>query len=816
MTHDHTIHMIGHGHIDPTWLWRWTEGYEEVRATFRSALDRMRETPDFRFTASSACLYQWVQESEPTLFAEIQERVAEGRWEIAGGWWLEPDCNIPCGEAFVRHGLYGQRYFQQAFGTRCTVGFNPDSFGHAGMLPQILRQLGMNAYVYMRPMPVSERDYPGGTTFHWESPDGSRVLTCNLAESYNGDLETLERIRAYPNNPHLVPGQRHILGFFGVGNHGGGPTKAAIVQIQQAQQDSALPNAIFSTLRGYLDAVGTMPDLPVVRDELQHHARGCYSVHAGIKQMNRRVEHALMSAERMASLACLLQDAPYPKAALEGAWKDLLYNQFHDILAGTSIATAYEDAMDQLGGARHQAQRICNRVVQGIAREIDTTPEGNTIVVFNSLPWPVTVPVIASPIAARTLKQPLHLVDDAGAELPVQAVRAESITTEVAAGARHAFLAEVPALGYRCFHARSGARHTADPRPLEATPDFLENAWWRLELDPHGGQLTRLFDRQAGVEVLHQGALLECLLDASDTWSHELKSYRTAEGTFGGARRTVVERGDVLATVQAVSSFGRSTAVTEYTLYRDTPQIDCNIRVNWQEAYRMLKLRFDTAVRAGTATFETPYGHQVRPASGNEEPGQQWFDLTGTVDAQPYGFTLLNDGQYGFDVLDGIMRVSLLRSPAFAHHDPARVDLAAMPEIIDQGWHRFGFQLLPHAGPWQEADVVRRAWQHNQPPLVHVESAHPGRLPAQCSALECDAPNVLFSVLKQQEDGTALVVRGYETNGVAAQALLLVHGVNAAIPVQFGPHEIKTFLLEPGKQGLHPLNLLEEPVQIPG
>src|SRR5690606_15174611 len=164
-----TVHLVGHGHIDPTWLWRWTEGYEEVRATFRSSLERMDATPAFKFTASSACFYAWVEENDPEMFEEIRGRVAEGRWDIAGGWWIEPDCNVPCGESFIRQGLYGQRYFERAFGKRATVGFNPDSFGHAGTLPQILTKMGLHYYAHQRPEPAREMQFPGGATYWWRA-----------------------------------------------------------------------------------------------------------------------------------------------------------------------------------------------------------------------------------------------------------------------------------------------------------------------------------------------------------------------------------------------------------------------------------------------------------------------------------------------------------------------------------------------------------------------------------------------------------------------------------------------------------------------
>ena len=176
------LYMIGNAHIDPVWLWQWQDGFHETKATFRSALDRMNEYADFVFVSSSAAIYEWVEQSDPEMFAEIKQRVAEGRWKIVGGWWIEPDCNIPCGESFVRQGLYGQRYFKEKFGVTANVGYNVDSFGHNGMLPQILKKSGMPYYVFMRPSP-HEKGLPG-RLFWWESDDGSRVLTFRIALEY--------------------------------------------------------------------------------------------------------------------------------------------------------------------------------------------------------------------------------------------------------------------------------------------------------------------------------------------------------------------------------------------------------------------------------------------------------------------------------------------------------------------------------------------------------------------------------------------------------------------------------------------------------
>ncbi len=667
----------------------------------------------------------------------------------------------------------------------------------------------MDYYVYMRPAPVFEMDYPGGTTFWWEAADGSRVLACNLQETYNADDNVRARIHRLAQSPHLNPDQTHILGFYGVGNHGGGPTKRIIQDIKDLQREKDAPRVEFSTLMGYFQgfeqSMGSK-EPPVVRRELQHHARGCYSVHAEMKRLNRRVEHALMTAERFATAAWLLDAQPYPHDQFEKAWTDLLYNQFHDILAGTSLESAYEDTFDQLGAARHRADAIINQSIQSIARDVDTTAEGNTIVVINPLTWDVSQPVVLSSIIERSLEQPLHLVDDNELPVPSQKIRGERV-----GGRRYVFTAEVPAMGYRLYHARSGAQTPTLKYALEPGKDFLENEWWRLELDSADGHIRKLFDKHRHVDVLRGGNILACLNDMSDTWSHDVEEYRIEAGRFGQARMKVVEQGDVLATMQITSSFGASSAIQEITLYRDSGMIDCQLRVNWQEQYRLLKLAFDTNIQDGTATYETAYGHETRPAKGQEEPGQQWFDLTGTIGGLPYGLAVLNDGQYGFDVRGGVMRVTLLRSPAFAHHDPERFDASAGYPIMDQGWHRFHFRLAPHPGAWQDTRIVKEAWELNAPMYAHVESAHPGKRPPKPKTLVgTEAANVLVSVVKQSEEGEDLIVRGYEIAGRPAETTLHIPLFDQSFKLRFAPHEIKTLRINPRTWAMREVNLLEE------
>jgi alpha-mannosidase len=816
---DFTLHLIGHGHIDPTWLWRWQEGYEEVRASFRSALDRMNEYPDFKFTASSACFYDWVKACDPDLLDEIKVRVQEGRWELAGGWWIEPDCNIPGGEALVRQGLYAQRFFKSEFGKQATVGFNPDSFGHAGTFPQIYKKMGIDYYCYMRPTPPHEMDYPEGTTFSWRANDGTEILACCLGEDYNSDAAHVrKKALSRTTWPYLNPCQRHVIGFYGVGNHGGGPTKRTIETIQGMQQETDLPDLKFATLHEFFEAFQANADgvtVPTIDRDLQHHARGCYSVHAEIKRLNRRAEHELAAAERFATVAWLVQQHAYPKEAIEAGWKDVLYNQFHDILAGTSIESSYEDSRDQLGAARHLAQEITNESVQTLARTVDTSAEGNTIMVVNPLPWSVKQSVTAPPIVARELDVPpvlvddrtpsLYVVDDTETPVPVQEVLGERIGHMA-----YAFTVEVPAMGYRCYHARVGTQQAELANPLEAGRDFLENAWWRIEFDPYDGHICRLYDKKKDVEVLTAGNILAAMVDQSDTWSHGFDEFRVEAGRFGDARLELLELGDVRATLRITSRYGKSTADQFVTIYRDVDTIDCRFRINWQEQYTMLKLAYETTIADGKAHYDTAYGVQERDIEGFEEPGQKWIDLTGKSGERNYGLAVLNDSKYGFDVRGNTMRVTMLRSPAYAHHDRARYDASLPYAIMDQGWHTIRIQLVPHAGDWREAGVVHKAYELNEPALVHVESGHAGNLPQRHSFFGTDTENVTLTVLKQNEDGGEVVVRGYETAGRETVAKIQLPHLDAPIDATFAPHEIKTLRIALDGSNLRTVDLLEE------
>ncbi len=782
------LHMIGNAHIDPVWLWTWQEGFQEVKATFRSALDRMNEYDDFMFVASSAALYEWGDKSDPAMFEEIRQRVAEGRWQIVGGWWIEPDCNIPHGESFVRHGLYGQRYFKEKFGVTARVGFNVDSFGHAGTLPQILKKAGISYYVFLRPGP-HEKSLPS-RLFWWEADDGSRVMAFRIPFEYlSWGKEVDHHVRRCAGEMHDPVDE--FMCFYGVGNHGGGPTRANIESIHRLNEDSDYPEVVCSSPEAFFDAAERKDwPVPVVHSDLQKHAPGCYAAHSGIKQWNRRAENRLMAAEKWSLVASHLTQQPYP-SDFAHAWKQVLFNQFHDILAGTSLEPAYDDARDTYGEAIAIAQRGLNYALQSLSWNIRIEQEEGMepIVVFNPLTWPVRENV---ELEMYRPEEGALLVDDQGRPIPYQLVQSLSTTRRV----RLSFTADLPALGYRTYRLLAeGGVHLAVT--VRAADTLMENDRFILEFDPETGYIARLYDKRAEVEVFNGDAARPVVLDdPSDTWSHNVFAFDQVAGVFRASSVRLVAHGPVKSVIRVTSAYGNSTLAQDFIMYPDRDQIDVRVTIDWREQLKALKLRFPVNVKFMKVTSEAAYGHIEQFANGEELPLQSWVDVSGTSRDQEvsYGFSLLNDAKYSHDVNVHDIGLTILRSPAYAHHDPAELKPGGLYSYIDQGIQHFSYTMLPHDGSWETAGTVRQAAQLNQPAFVVAETYHPnGTLPQSGSFIAVEPASVIVSVLKQAEDNDDVILRAYETAKSTAKATITLPEMGRTIEASFLPCEIKTF-----------------------
>ena len=854
------VHMIGNAHIDAVWLWQWQEAFAEVKATFRSALDRMREYPDFVFTSSSAAYYWRLEGHDPEMFDEIKQRIAEGRWVICGGWWVQPDCNIPSGESFVRHGLYSQRYFRDKLGTVATVGYNPDAFGHAGSLPQILRKQGMDAYVFLRPEP-HEKGLPA-RTFWWESADGSRVLAYRIPHGYGssgGDLERVVR-RCLPDLKEPID---EIMVFYGVGNHGGGPTRANLESIHRLDGEPDLPRVVPSSPPGYFASMRRKPiGFPVVHDELQYHAKGCYSAHSGVKRWNRQAEHMLAVAEAYATVADTVVGQRYPDVFPQ-AWRSALFNQFHDILAGSSIEPAYDDARDLYGEAMSLAGRALNNAIQSISWRVDVragdgaagepawaAPEA-PLVVFNPHAWQSRVPV---EVEFGSLGPVVGLVDDEGRDVPVQS--SQSLASVGDSRKRLLFVADLPSLGYRTYRVHlASVGEPRTPAPAASTlpgaaasmetadasiaaPDprapadgesgegvgghVLQNERLVVTINPETGFIGSIYDRRAEFEVLRGEAARAVVVDdPTDTWGHGMVALDREIALFEPESVRRLESGPVRSVVRVESRWEDSRLRQDFILYRDVPVLYVEATVDWRGRQRALKLRFPADLLVPKATYEIPYGTIERPSDGTEQPGQRWVDLTGLrpEGRSLYGLALLNDSKYGFDVRTERHRgshhyaeigMTVVRSPIYAHHDPYEPRPDLQYGYMDQGVQHFAYALLPHEGGWEGARLPQRAAELNQRPIVVAETFHAGPLPASASYAEVSADNILLTVLKRAEDDDDIVVRLWEASGEATTTSLRLPAWGRRLEVTVGPAEIRTLKIprDPGRP-VREVNLIE-------
>src|ERR1700722_4808335 len=777
------IRIVGNSHIDMAWLWPWTETVEVVRNTFQSVLDLMREYPDFKFTMSSARTYEWMQEKYPDLFAQIEKRVKEGRWEIIGGMWVEPDLNMPDGESLVRQILVGKHYFQKNFGVDVKIGWNPDSFGYNYQLPQIYKKSGMDYFVTQKLLWAHEFTTFPYKLFWWQSADGSRLLTY-FPHDYAGgiDAEPLAKDLSvwmpsiYGNTLTDHPEMMHL---YGVGDHGGGPTRVMLDHAEELRApDAVYPKLQFSFASDFFnDLEKKMPNMqvPTWDGELyfQYH-RGVFTTQAETKRRIRRAEENVLNAEKFASLASLYGRA-YPQDGMQLTWKNLLFDHFHDIMPGSGIAVNYLDAKRN----HEDVDRAANDVTQGALREIaahvNTQGEGVPVMIFNSMSWPrteVTEVEAQLPASARQIE----VVDSAGKAAESQLLSLDSDTHR----ARFLLLTETPSLGYQTYFVRPATSGPTLHSLLRATGDTLENEFIRVKIDLQTGCMTSLFDKRSGTEALAPAAtatggpktsicgnLLQTFVDKPkqwDAWNIDADFEKQHWDLDKADEVKLIESGPLRAVIRVKNHFQNSTFVRDIILYDGEARVDVRMHADWHEKHILLKVAFPLSAHSDKATYEIPYGSVERPTTRNtpaeqaqfEVPAQRWADISD----EKHGLSLLNDCKYGYDAKGNVLRLSLLRSPEWP--DPH----------ADEGHHEFTYSLYPHAGSWKDGHTVQRGYELNYKLISRPIDKHQGSLAPEHSFLQAQAENVVLTAMKKAEDDNSVVLRFYEWAGKAGDVKL--------------------------------------------
>jgi alpha-mannosidase len=791
MKQKRTLHVICQAHLDPVWIWPRRDGYSEALTTLGSAADFLECESDLCFTRSSAAIYRWVQHADPGLFERICSLVASGRWEVVNGWEVQPDCNLPLGESFVRQSLYGKRWFQNELGVDVTIGYNVDSFGHSGNLPQILVRSGMTHYVCMRPFKDLEgRPYP--SLFWWEGPDGSRVLCWRIPRAYGQSPATTadeleEQVREEAASS-FVEGISHAPFFLGVGNHGGGPTRRLIERMRVLQKDPNLPEIRFSTMGQFFRKVRQSRGkdaLPVLRQGLQYVDVGCYAAHGRIKRACRGAERSLLKAEAMDSLAGL---AGLPRLSMTDnsvtAWRSLLFGQFHDILAGTCIQSTDREIFNLFSSAEQVGAVRFEDALHRVARSIDTSwGKKGMLTLFNPLPWERQAVVSFDTFVNPTADMPIRcLRDHRGRRHPIQWGPPETCFGPMGMEWKklHAVVS-LPAGGYRSF-ALSG----------EVSPQ-ASGTFPSATVHTSGAGLSRL-GWKGRENLLSEAMCLRVFRDSGDTWGHKLSAYDEELGEPIFRDCGLLVNGPLVQVYRQTFTWKQSTIQIYITLRRGIPHAELKFRINWQEPRELLRVIVPTRFKGADVLVSEPGGQTVRKADGKEKPATEWLALSGTHRGSERAIGIVADRSMSYCCAAGQIGITLARSSFYAHHHPQEVADAEENPYLDMG--ALSYRLFLLAGPSvDQLSLPNLSWEMDTPAERVMDNAHPGELPPQGSLLQM-GPGMALMALKPAEDGNGWILRMHETRGRRARTCLKAgSGKLQCWEAVVEPHEIVTLRL---------------------
>ncbi|MBM3294380.1 MAG: alpha-mannosidase [Candidatus Aminicenantes bacterium] len=824
------VHLLANAHLDPVWLWEWPEGAGATLSTFRTAAELCERDRSFVFCHNEAVLYQWVEEYEPALFRRIKALVKAGRWSILGGWFLQPDANMPSGESFVRQALIGKRYFREKFGLEVRTAANLDPFGHTRGLVQILAKCGYRSYLFCRP----DRNFLRlpGDDFVWVGYDGSEILAGRAEAHYNSRggqarAKVEDWLRSHP--------ERDLsLVLWGVGDHGGGASRRDLADLRALAAERKDADIFHSSADAYFaELAGRKQELPRVERDLNPWAVGCYTTMARVKQGHRRLENEFFGAEKMAAAAAFQKLLRYPQAELREAQRDLAFAQFHDLLPGSSIPAGEDGVLGLIGHGLEICSRVKARAFFALAAG-EAKPAEGAIPVFVYNPHPFRVRTVV-----ECELQDLEPNYDGGflaADLSRRGRPVASQTEKEASNLslewrkKVVFSADLEAGRMNRFDCRL-RKIAARPRPsLEPEGGLFRFQSGEGELRIDAG--TGLVDGYAvgGREILGPGACqLVVMADNADPWGMSVTKFRDFAGAFilaspeegtrisGVSRATVpsvrvLEDGPVRTILEAVFVHASSSAVVRYKIPKSGTEFEVEVRVLWNEKDRMLKMSLPTRLADPVYAGQVAYGRDNLPSDGTEAVSQKWSAVVST--SGRFALTVINEGVYGSDFADGEARISLLRGAAHAADPAGERPMLFQDRFIpriDQGERSFRFWV--NAGPLEERleAVDREALAKNESPYVLAYSPPgTGRKAAPAAVLSDKA--VLLAAMKKSEDGNRMVIRLFEPTGRARRTVLSLPFAEARIRLAFSPFEIKTLLFDQRTKTFREADLLERPL----
>ncbi len=797
------VHLICNAHLDPVWQWQWEEGCAEALSTFYTAVEILNEHQDLIFNHNEAVLYQWVKEHDSSLFKQIQELVTEGRWAVSGGWYLQPDVNLASTESIIRQILEGRTFFRKYFNSFPEVAYNFDSFGHSAGLPQILRKSGYKMYIHMRPQ-EDQLKLPS-YLYRWKGCDGTEIAALRIPVGlYHTEYHNIEERLRQGVRLALKTGQDTPV-FWGIGNHGGGPTREDLKQIDEFMDKENRVNFLHSTPDRYYQAVkDSIKEVPVFKGGLQRVFTGCYTSLSRVKRKAIQSAGLIKQAEAAGAAAWWLKDIPYPAKEIREVWRGHLFNDFHDILPGSCIQPAEKDALDLYGKVMDSARCLRLKAVTGLNQPNEKSTS-LPVTVLNINPSlneaPVEVEFMLSPRPKWKGEWHVELSTLKGQRIECQQEQPEALLPFNGWRRKISFFTPLPGIGISNFRleVKKGKEKTKKFSP------FLD-----YEINPDSGLIEKLWGPR--MDPLLSGPLIQPLVikDSGDSWGTGIKLFRDKEGVFELKRGSfrVKEKGPVRLVHESEFIYEKSSITMQTIGYSQWPVLEYRLRVLWNQKHRRLKLSVPTLIKKAHLLCGILGGMTQRPADGEEHVHSGRLLVRGHLNNKPAAVGVVSSGQHGFDFKNGEVRLSVLRSAAYCHEQG--LDLKNHPghKCMDMGEHFVRLLVVPG----EPESILRRLpglaeWMSSPPfALAHLPVGNFDNL----DLLSLSPKNVCLLSLKRSEEGDALVIRIQEAAGIPTQAVVHLKKLDIKHSISLKSLEMKTICVD--KKGrVFEVDLLEYP-----
>ncbi|XP_077120078.1 alpha-mannosidase 2C1 [Ranitomeya variabilis] len=725
----HTIHAMGHCHIDSAWLWPYEETIRKCARSWVTAVQLMTKNPSFTFTCSQAQQLDWVKTRYPGLYSQIKEFVKLGQFIPVGGTWVEMDGNLPSGESMVRQFLQGQLFFQEEFGNLCSEFWLPDTFGYSAQLPQLMNGCGIHRFLTQKLSWSLVNAFPHHT-FHWVGIDGSSVLAhFPPGDSYGMKGTVEEMLKTVKNNRDKGRVNCGIV-LYGYGDGGGGPTEKMVGRLERMKDTDSLPRVQFSTPDRFFSALETDTSqlCTWVGELFLELHNGTYTTQAQIKKGNRQCEQLLHDVELLSSVI-LARDKSfiYPEEKLQHLWRLLLLNQFHDVLPGSCIQLVVEDALRYYEEIRIDGTKLLSDAMQTLLKTPSQPVSSQSFCVINTLPWERTE-VVSIPGSAE----------------------------------QHLGLVRVPSMGYAVLPEEVNPECPVTVVMQDDGSVIMENGILQANIDLMG-RLTSLKLISSNRECIPKACYgnqfvmfddIPLYWDAWDVMDYHLETRKPVISVL--TKTKITSNGGLRGIVTySLKISDHSTIVQKIILEASSPYIRFNTEVTWNEAHKFLKVEFPTTVHSTNATYEIQFGHLQRPTHRNtswdwaryEVWAHRWMDLS----EHGFGIAVLNDCKYGCSVLGNVLSLSLLRAPK------------SPDATADIGHHEFSYALMPHERSFQEAGVIQHGYNFCMPLLTSSALSAEQKT---WSAFTLLSPAIVLEAVKRAEKRPdSLVLRLYESYG---------------------------------------------------